>query len=75
MRDHKVEHWSRIGRFRRSKWPTIGKQGSNLKFLNGRLLCDLTSDFAKVCVALCVDREVLNEVWPGYDLVYDVVVD
>ena len=30
MRDLKVDHWSQLGRFRRS----------NIKFLNGRLLCD-----------------------------------
>jgi len=49
MHELKVDHWSRIGRFKRSKWPNIGKQGTNLKFLNGRLLCDLDSDGAKVC--------------------------
>jgi DNA polymerase elongation subunit (family B) len=48
MRELKVDHWSRIGRFRRSKWPFIGKQGTNLRFLNGRLVCDLASDAAKV---------------------------
>lgn len=48
MRDLKAEHWSRLGRFRRSKWSNIGKQGSNIKFLNGRMLCDLASDGAKV---------------------------
>ena len=47
MRDLKADHWSRIGRFRRSKWPTITKQGANIKFLNGRLVCDLASDGAK----------------------------
>ncbi|KZT09817.1 uncharacterized protein LAESUDRAFT_756049 [Laetiporus sulphureus 93-53] len=47
MRDLKADHWSRIGRFRRSKWPSIGRQGTNLKFVNGRLLCDLASDSAK----------------------------
>ncbi|TFY64658.1 hypothetical protein EVJ58_g2476 [Rhodofomes roseus] len=47
MRDLKADHWSRIGRFRRSKWPGIGRQGTNLKFMNGRLLCDLASDSAK----------------------------
>lgn len=26
----------------------IGKQGTNIRFLQGRLLCDLTSDGAKV---------------------------
>lgn len=48
LRDLKVDHWSRLGRFRRSKWPNIGKQGTNIKFLNGRMLCDLASDGAKV---------------------------
>ncbi|KAF8585711.1 DNA polymerase alpha catalytic subunit [Ramaria rubella] len=48
MRELKPEHWSRIGRFRRSaKSPNVGKQGTNIKFLNGRLLCDLASDGAK----------------------------
>ncbi|KIP07458.1 hypothetical protein PHLGIDRAFT_71117 [Phlebiopsis gigantea 11061_1 CR5-6] len=47
MRDLKADHFSRIGRFRRSRWPNIGRQGSNLKFLNGRLMCDLASDSAK----------------------------
>ncbi|KAG6831739.1 hypothetical protein H0H87_004008 [Tephrocybe sp. NHM501043] len=51
MRDLKVDHWSRIGRFRRSRWPNIGKQGSNLKFLNGRMLCDLASDGAKSMIS------------------------
>ncbi|KAG5716236.1 DNA polymerase alpha catalytic subunit [Termitomyces sp. T112] len=51
MRDLKVDHWSRIGRFRRSRWPNIGKQGSNLKFLSGRLLCDLASDGAKSMIS------------------------
>jgi DNA polymerase alpha subunit A len=48
LRDLKVDHWSRLSRFRRSKWPNIGKQGTNVKFLNGRMLCDLASDGAKV---------------------------
>ncbi|EJD07472.1 uncharacterized protein FOMMEDRAFT_137775 [Fomitiporia mediterranea MF3/22] len=47
MRDQKLKDWSRIGRFRRTRWPNIGKQGTNIKFLNGRLLCDLASDGAK----------------------------
>lgn len=48
MKDLKAEHWSRLGRFRRAKWIPIGKQGSNIKFLAGRLLCDLASDGARV---------------------------
>ncbi|KDQ26754.1 hypothetical protein PLEOSDRAFT_1105655 [Pleurotus ostreatus PC15] len=47
MKELKADHWSRIGRFRRSKWPSIGRQGSNLRFLNGRMLCDLSGDGAK----------------------------
>jgi DNA polymerase alpha subunit A len=50
MRELKADHWSRLGRFRRSKWPSIGRQGSNIRFLNGRLLCDLASDSAKVAL-------------------------
>ncbi|KAG8901757.1 DNA-directed DNA polymerase alpha catalytic subunit pol1 [Tulasnella sp. 408] len=47
LKQQKVEPWSCIGRFRRSKWPLIGRQGSNIRFLQGRLLCDLASDAAK----------------------------
>lgn len=47
MRDLKAEHWSRIGRFRRAKWPKM-KQGTNLKLTAGRLVCDLASDNGKV---------------------------
>lgn len=48
MKDLKADHWSRLGRFRRSKWPLIGRQGTNMRFLTGRLLCDLASDGARV---------------------------
>lgn len=51
MRDLKADHWSRISRFKRKGWPLIGKQGSNLRFLQGRLLCDLASDGAKGMIA------------------------
>ncbi|KAJ7272585.1 DNA polymerase family B-domain-containing protein [Mycena haematopus] len=51
MKELKADHWSRMGRFRRSKWPSIGKQGSNIKFLAGRLLCDLASDGAKSMIS------------------------
>ncbi|KAG5634772.1 hypothetical protein H0H81_000834 [Sphagnurus paluster] len=51
MRDLKVDHWSRIGRFRRKRFPNIGKQGTNLRFLNGRMLCDLASDGAKSMIS------------------------
>lgn len=61
----KVEHWSRIGRFRRANAPIIGKQGMNAKFLAGRLICDLTTDGAKV-------RAPVPSV--GYELIMDIGV-
>lgn len=48
LREFKIEHYSRIGRFRRNKWLNIGRQGTNIKFLGGRLISDLASDGAKV---------------------------
>ena len=51
MRDLKADHWSRIGRFRRTKWPGIGRQGTNLRFMNGRLVCDLASDGARSMIS------------------------
>ena len=48
VRDLKADNWSRIGRFKRTRWPPIGKQGTNLRFLSGRLMCDLARDGAKV---------------------------
>lgn len=47
MRELKTDNWSRIGRFRRSKWPNIGRQGMNMKFLAGRLLCDIGGESSK----------------------------
>lgn len=75
MRDLKVEHWSRIGRFRRSRWPGIGKQGSNLKFLNGRLLCDLASDGAKVWHVFSIFPRRFIVLHVGYDHVNHLVND
>ncbi|KZV91997.1 hypothetical protein EXIGLDRAFT_615021, partial [Exidia glandulosa HHB12029] len=51
LRTNKSKLWSRIGRFRIPTWPHIGKQGSNLKFLPGRLVCDLASDGAKSMIS------------------------
>lgn len=48
LKELKIEHWSRIGRLRRSKNTTFGKQGTNVRLVIGRLVCDLTSDAAKV---------------------------
>jgi hypothetical protein len=75
MKELKADHWSRIGRFRRSKWPNVGKQGTNLKFLNGRMLCDLASDGAKVrrCVELA-NHGLKHFNYPtGHDPVNDMV--
>jgi len=47
MKDLNADHWSRIGRFRRAKM-NLGRPGTNLKLLYGRLVCDLASDGAKV---------------------------
>ncbi|SPO47594.1 related to POL1 - DNA-directed DNA polymerase alpha, 180 KD subunit [Moesziomyces antarcticus] len=50
MKDLRADHWSRVGRFRRPKWPKL-KQGMNLKILAGRLVCDLASDNGKSMIA------------------------
>lgn len=73
MRELKADHWSRIGRFRRSKWQNIGRQGTNLKFINGRLVCDLASDGAKACGS--PPFSMVDEMTgaTGYDHVYDMV--
>ncbi|UZJ56615.1 hypothetical protein CBS101457_005935 [Exobasidium rhododendri] len=46
MKELRADHWSRLGRLRRPKWPNL-KQGFNLKIMSGRLICDLASDAAK----------------------------
>ena len=43
LKEHKTEHWSRIGRFRRPRWPKLGV-GRNEGLLSGRLICDLSSE-------------------------------
>jgi hypothetical protein len=74
MKELKADHWSRIGRFRRAKWPNVGRQGTNLKFLNGRLLCDLASDGAKVCQTLqSVNHKPISCLPTGHDPVNDMV--
>jgi DNA polymerase alpha subunit A len=47
MKELKVDHWSRIGRFRR-KAIYIQKMGNNAKLMAGRLVADLSSDAGKV---------------------------
>ncbi|KAI6101196.1 hypothetical protein F5141DRAFT_1190185 [Pisolithus sp. B1] len=51
MKDNKADHWSRLGRFRRAKWIPIGRQGTNIRFLAGRLLCDLASEGARSMIS------------------------
>ncbi|ORY24867.1 hypothetical protein BCR39DRAFT_312260 [Naematelia encephala] len=46
MKELKVDHWSRIGRFRRKQF-NISKAGSNVRLMSGRLAADLSSDAAK----------------------------
>lgn len=48
LRDLKADHYSRIGRFRRMKWPRL-RAGMNSGLLSGRLVCDLASEGSKVC--------------------------
>ncbi|KAH7105955.1 DNA polymerase family B-domain-containing protein [Auriculariales sp. MPI-PUGE-AT-0066] len=43
----KSPNWSRIGRFVRKRQPDVGRQGTNLRFVAGRLVCDIASDGAK----------------------------
>lgn len=73
MRELKADHWSRIGRFRRSKWPNIGRQGTNIKFMNGRLLCDLASDGARVRIPFVFPSFLLQST--GNDRVNHMVSD
>ncbi|CEH17452.1 dna polymerase alpha catalytic subunit [Ceraceosorus bombacis] len=42
----KADHWSRIGRFRKARMPTI-RAGYKLALVAGRLVCDLASETAK----------------------------
>ncbi|KAM0786373.1 hypothetical protein ACM66B_001841 [Microbotryomycetes sp. NB124-2] len=43
MQAMKTDNWSRLGRFRRDRWPKI-MPGRNGSILNGRLILDLNSD-------------------------------
>lgn len=50
MRELRVDHWSRIGRFRRAGWPKL-RNGWNLGLMRGRLCCDLGSDVGKSMIS------------------------
>ncbi|TVY92235.1 DNA polymerase alpha catalytic subunit [Lachnellula willkommii] len=54
----KTPQWSRIGRMRRTQWPSsMGKMGGNFfaerSLLSGRLLCDLANDMGKSAMTKC----------------------
>jgi DNA polymerase alpha subunit A len=54
----KTPQWSRIGRFKRTTWPSsMGKMGGNFfaerSLLSGRLLCDLANDAGKSAMSKC----------------------
>jgi DNA polymerase alpha subunit A len=54
----KTPQWSRIGRMRRTQWPsTMGKMGGNFfaerSLISGRLLCDLANDAGKSTMTKC----------------------
>ncbi|RDW89554.1 DNA polymerase-2 [Coleophoma cylindrospora] len=54
----KTPQWSRIGRMRRSQWPSsMGKTGGSFfaerSLISGRLLCDLANDAGKSTMTKC----------------------
>ena len=58
LHEKKVHQWSRLGRLRRSQWPTsIGKVGGNVfaerQIISGRLLCDLNNDAGRSAMYKC----------------------
>ncbi|RDL35239.1 DNA polymerase [Venustampulla echinocandica] len=58
LQARRTPQWSRIGRMRRTQWPsTMGKMGGNFfaerSLLSGRLLCDLANDAGKSTMTKC----------------------
>lgn len=58
LQARRTSQWSRIGRFRRTEWPSsMGKMGGNFfaerALLSGRLLCDLANDAGKSTMTKC----------------------
>ncbi|KAF5023245.1 hypothetical protein F66182_4697 [Fusarium sp. NRRL 66182] len=58
LHEKKIPGWSRLGRLRRTQWPSsIGKTGGNVfaerQVLSGRLLCDLANDAGKSVMFKC----------------------
>ncbi|KAL9941657.1 DNA-directed DNA polymerase alpha catalytic subunit pol1 [Verticillium nonalfalfae] len=58
IHEKKTPQWSRLGRLRRTVWPSsIGKTGGNVfaerQVMSGRLLCDLANDAGKSAMYKC----------------------
>jgi DNA polymerase alpha subunit A len=58
LHEKKTHGWSRLGRLRRTAWPSsIGKVGGNVfaerQIIAGRLLCDLANDAGKSVMFKC----------------------
>ncbi|ORY69962.1 uncharacterized protein BCR38DRAFT_384527 [Pseudomassariella vexata] len=58
LHEKKTPQWSRLGRLRRSQWPSsIGKVGGNVfaerQVIAGRLLCDLANEAGKSVMYKC----------------------
>lgn len=58
LQARKTPQWSRIGRMRRTQWPSsMGKMGGNFfaerSLICGRLLCDLANDAGKSTMLKC----------------------
>jgi len=58
LHERKTPQWSRMGRMRRSQWPSgIGRMGGNVfserQIMSGRLLCDLANDAGKSVMFKC----------------------
>ncbi|KAK3494343.1 uncharacterized protein B0T23DRAFT_106374 [Neurospora hispaniola] len=58
LHEKKTHQWSRLGRLRRSQWPSsIVKMGGNVfaerQIMSGRLLCDLANDAGKSVMTKC----------------------
>lgn len=76
LKELKIEHWSRISRMRRNKSVPLGKQGTNIRLLTGRLICDLTSDAAKVWRSTPLPiADPLMICLQGHDHFHNVVAD
>jgi DNA polymerase alpha subunit A len=58
LQTKRISQWSRIGRMRRTDWPSsMGKMGGNFfaerSLISGRLLCDLANDCGKSTMTKC----------------------